>query len=89
MSIWSISLDYSEPRLGDVTRLSYNSGTDLVTWEYRIPFTSSPRTEQDHGLRRFMAIRRIIGRKPMRKTSWRKHPKPNPQRERPAEGRHE
>lgn len=80
MSVWSICLEYDEPRVGDITRLTYTSANDLVTFRYRIPFTGAHLEERDHGIRRFLAIRSIIGRKPIRKTSWRKHPKsPNAQ----------
>lgn len=42
MSVWSISLEYDEPRIGDITRLTYTSANDLVTFQYRVPFTGAP-----------------------------------------------
>ncbi len=73
--IFGFVIDFPQRRQGDILRVTYSSGTDVVTYEYRPPFTSGVYAERDYGFERFKFYVRMVmdrGVRPSKVFSFRK-----------------
>lgn len=71
LRIWGISLEYEAMRSGDITKLSYNSFSQVVRIEHGLPFSGTVATTE-MGYAKFLAIKRMLARKPKNKATWRR-----------------
>jgi hypothetical protein len=70
LRIWGICLEYESVR-GGITKLAYNSFSDVTCITYGLPFTA-PVITTETGYSKFRAILLLIGRKPKKKTTCRR-----------------